>query len=310
VKNKNSNRRPPDRDEHNDYEPGEPEQVGAAHIISPMMENLFQFCGVCAVVLGLIGTVLSLIHTHRDASIWTFCAAAVIAVFGVFCWLQDKAWKADASDLLKSAPTVTSISSSHSSTPPPSPITATGPIAATQTASPVPLGNFSENQGAISPGEEKTPDLPDTIPQQVVASSGFIFIGKMIVWSPFFPFSAIRQQGEDMISLSLQGQDILVSAMFFDVDGKIVCQIINNKFYLNPNNYFRSERTAHSLRVFDNEARETLFVNYLNPRAIQIFGDFYLRNKTHVILRKDYTSIGNIQMSPVLGRCAVGLNIQ
>jgi len=59
------------------------------------MEVSIQILGSLGVLVAIIGGVLSIIPNHRDGAIWVFCVAALLAIVAFFCWLQDRAWKAD-----------------------------------------------------------------------------------------------------------------------------------------------------------------------------------------------------------------------
>jgi len=73
------------------------------------MEFWIQFSAVLVVVLGIVATVLAIIQGHRDAALWTSCAAVLFAVFGFFAWLQDRAWKKDIEAAALNAPSSDSI---------------------------------------------------------------------------------------------------------------------------------------------------------------------------------------------------------
>ena len=58
------------------------------------METVQYVIGVAVVILGLLSAVF-FSAGHREAGLWTSCAAVVFAVIGGFAWYQDRLWKRD-----------------------------------------------------------------------------------------------------------------------------------------------------------------------------------------------------------------------
>jgi len=58
------------------------------------MEIVVYVLGVAVAVLTILsGVVMSV--GHRDAGLWTACAAVVLTIMGGFAWYQDRLWKND-----------------------------------------------------------------------------------------------------------------------------------------------------------------------------------------------------------------------
>jgi|GEM_PF-5370129 len=109
-----------------------------------------------------------------------------------------------------------------------------------------------------------------------------------------------------------KSQCLLISvAKFFSRDGKIVAELKDNKFYINPNNYFRQERPSdHILKVFDQQAQEVLNVEFINPQVIKLLGIFYLPNRAPIIIKDSMQILGGIQMSNnCFGENNVGIHL-
>lgn len=137
------------------------------------------------------------------------------------------------------------------------------------------------------------PNEPRSMKQFIPSGAFRIYFGNNIAWTQSIPYVLIAQRGERLIALEHAADGIYLSAKFFDAAGKIVCEIAKNQIYPKDGNYFRLEQTPHRLRVFDDEARLTIDVNYVNPNALEMFGDFYLREGLRVILQKDGTRFGD-----------------
>lgn len=89
------------------------------------------------------------------------------------------------------------------------------------------------------------------------------------------PHTVLRVAGEDLLSLKPENGGMSISAKIYSADRKLVSQIIDNQFHINPSNYFRKERPdLHSLSVFNQQGERVLYVRYLNPSTIKILGVF------------------------------------
>jgi len=97
---------------------------------------------------------------------------------------------------------------------------------------------------------------------------------------------------------------MLVNAKIFSLDGRIVADIENNEFHINPNNYFRQERPDnHRLIVYDQQGVAVLNVHYLNRKAVRILGTFLRPGYEPVVVREDSVHCGRLHIS---GPTAVG----
>lgn len=65
-----------------------------------------------------------------------------------------------------------------------------------------------------------------------------------------------------------------------DKDNKVIVQLDAKGFHINPNNYYRMNRSDRSsLTVTDQEGNTVLDVHYLNPQAVSIGGILYLHGR-------------------------------
>jgi len=101
--------------------------------------------------------------------------------------------------------------------------------------------------------------------------------------------------------INKENDKMTITGKFFSRDGKIVAELKDNKFQVNPNNYFRIERpNYHTLIVFDQENNQTINIKYINPAVIKFLGRFYLPNRPPIIINEDSQKFGNMSMS---GNC-------
>ncbi len=77
-------------------------------------------------------------------------------------------------------------------------------------------------------------------------------------------------------SISKNNNGLLISAIVRSLDGKVVAKIYDNKWVLNPNNYFRNNFDKSALEVIDEYDIPVLQVEYLDESRIKVGGLFYL----------------------------------
>lgn len=168
----------------------------------------------------------------------------------------------------------------------------------------VALEEFAESEASapdkLLPGSGVSPELPHYATDRIRNSQFFIYFGNQIACADTFPFMIISQKGEPMLRLDRNGNELLLSAKFFNKDGKIVCEIENNRFHPNDRFLFRIDRPSENkLSVYDDEARRVLEVEYINTRTVRIDGRYYLRDKVemvldpaHVVFQSEWSSVG------------------
>ena len=153
------------------------------------------------------------------------------------------------------------------------------------------LAEIPKATGVLEPGSGIIPPVPD-IPKEhqdvIFLADMLVFFANHVACIREFPYTIIQQDGEKMLALNKKDDKILLSAKFFNVQGKIVCEIVDNQFHLNLNNVFRFEQESpHRLVVINDEARPILDIEYINPQAVRIYGDFFVREGFHLIMKED-----------------------
>ena len=91
---------------------------------------------------------------------------------------------------------------------------------------------------------------------------------------------------------------IAIFAKLFSEDGRIVAEMKDNQFHVNPNNYFRIERpSSYCLIVYDQKGQQALNVEFLNPFTIKLLGKFYFPSRSPIIIEEEWMSYGGMRMS-------------
>lgn len=132
--------------------------------------------------------------------------------------------------------------------------------------------NESELHGLLLPANDPTPNNPC---HEIPDGAMLILLGNSASFATRFPHTIIRVKGEDILTLTKKDNELAVSVKIFSRDGRIVAEIRDNEFSINPNNYFRRERPdRHTLIVYDQEDRKVLDVRFINPRTVRFLGIF------------------------------------
>jgi hypothetical protein len=131
----------------------------------------------------------------------------------------------------------------------------------------------TERSGLLRPASELTPINPcSPIPADAIV----LLFGNSASYTSKSDQTFLRVGDVDLLSIHPKPGGMSVSAKIYSSDMKIVAQIKDNKFHLNPSNYFRRERPDwHTLEVFDQQGDRVLHVRYLNNSAIKVLGKFH-----------------------------------
>jgi hypothetical protein len=148
-----------------------------------------------------------------------------------------------------------------------------------------------ETHGVLLPANDPSPLSPcGKIPSDAIT----LFLGNSAVFNNVFPHTVLMVHGESILSIGKIGPGMTVSAKVFSADGRIIAAIVDNEFFINPNNFFRRERPDKStLVVFDQGDREVLRVRYLNPSAIKILGIFNFPEIAPIVIKENQQVIGD-----------------
>ena len=137
------------------------------------------------------------------------------------------------------------------------------------------------------------PDLPPINNDEMVAihyGNSATFLNKLD------NHVVLNVEGDKLLSITKTPNGVTVSARVFSQDTRIVAEIIDNEFHINPNNYFRIDRPdRHSLTVHDQQGERVLKVDFLNPRTVRVLGIFRHPKTSPIIIdEKSVRAGGNI----------------
>jgi hypothetical protein len=148
--------------------------------------------------------------------------------------------------------------------------------------------------GILIPDNKPTPAIDRKIPEDAFA----ILLGNTIAYTKSFPHTVIQIKKQNLLVINKQKDRITITANFYSRDGKIVAGLVDNRFDINPNNYYRIERpNYHTLIVYDQEANQMLNVEYINPSAIKLLGKFYIPNRPPVIINENWLEFSGNRFS-------------
>lgn len=139
-----------------------------------------------------------------------------------------------------------------------------------------PQGALEETvtSGFLVPGDEPTPpnrctNGPFPLPKDAM----LVILGNSASWGTSFPQTVIKIGNDRMLTMDEIAGQIKLSGKFFSSDGRIVAELKDNEFFINPNNYFRKKRPdSHSLVVYDQQGVEVLNARFINSHTMKITG--------------------------------------
>lgn len=149
--------------------------------------------------------------------------------------------------------------------------------------------------GELIPANEAEPANPcRAVPPNALR----IFLGNSASWTESDEHTILSIGEEDILTMRRTTKGLSVSSRVFSADGRIVAQLSNNVFHVNPNNYFRIERPDHhSLSVYDQKGQNVLNVRFINPSAISVLGIFRVPGHMPVVISPNAIHIGGNTLS-------------
>jgi hypothetical protein len=164
--------------------------------------------------------------------------------------------------------------------------------------------------GLLTPDNKPTPKTPRNTP--IPSNALAVFLGNSLAYNSSFPHTVIEVGNEPLLVINKQGDIVSITAKFYSKDGKIISELKDNQFFINPSNYYRMERpNEHALVVYDAQGNETLNIYFLNPKAIKLTGKLYFPSIAPIIITDDRQILGNMQMSgATFGENKVDIHLQ
>ncbi len=149
----------------------------------------------------------------------------------------------------------------------------------------------------LIPGNAETPPLPPSpSAADISASDVLLFLGKSVMYIRALPCRLITQDGEDMLLIERDEDNrLFVSLKAFDKNENAYLRITRNEVKTNEKNLFEESKSRHRLTITGTNLKKVFDIEYLNPRAIRLTGDFYIRHGAHCEIQMETLQIGWFQ---------------
>jgi len=161
-------------------------------------------------------------------------------------------------------------------------------------------------KGLLVPGDEPDPPLPSSCYRvhPVPPDALRVYLSGNAGYTAADQVTVLSVKGTDLLDLRRTSTGLAINAKTFSEDGKIVAEIIDNQFYINPNNFFRMERPdSHSIIVYDIRDRKVLDIRYINSHSVKVLGMFQVPGVTPLIIDEAQLSLGGFH---TVGSCFSG----
>lgn len=164
-------------------------------------------------------------------------------------------------------------------------------------------------EGLLVPGDQPDPPLPSSCyrAQQVPSDALRVYLGGNAGYTTADQVTALTVKGTDILDLRRTPKGLAINARAFSEDGRIIAEIVDSRFYLNPNNFFRMDRPdSHSIVVYDLRDRKVLDVRYINPHSVRVLGIFQVPGALPLTIDEAQMSIGGLHF---IGSCFSGTRL-
>jgi hypothetical protein len=150
-----------------------------------------------------------------------------------------------------------------------------------------------ETGGLLVPARLPNPPVPVSCHAPIPENALRVYLGDSLGYFVGPQITVVRVVGQSLLSIEKKDKGMSINAKIYSHDRRIVAEISDNRFQINPNNYFRRERpNKHALVIYDQEGTEVLNVDYLNPNTVQITGRFLYPSRAPVIIEATSLRIG------------------
>ena len=140
-------------------------------------------------------------------------------------------------------------------------------------------------EGDLKPGNLQTPLAPCPLP----APGFYVFLGSNVfIVKGNTPTTAISYRGQELLRISGGAEGLRASAVVRSMDSRIIAAIEDNRFTLNPNNYFRLDHSDPSrLAVYDQYGDLALGLHFVNSSTLRVKGTWQLPSGRSLVITDD-----------------------
>ncbi|MGB8490969.1 MAG: hypothetical protein WCE64_07910 [Bacteroidales bacterium] len=135
----------------------------------------------------------------------------------------------------------------------------------------------STTTGVITPADSVTSRLPKYITLQIGSNKVQVDKRNLINGNSLNPMEVgitaigLLSDFPIFVKLSKEG-NLLVDCTFRDFSGKIVAEMTNNEWEINPNNYFQRNYDSHGVEIIDQDGIFTLQIDLVDNNTIKLGG--------------------------------------
>lgn len=153
---------------------------------------------------------------------------------------------------------------------------------------------------------------PESTCESIPDSAFKLLLGPSTYWSETpGKMTAVAIGGKPIVQLAVTEKGrLLIDAVVYSRDGRVVAEIVENEFHINRNNFFRKKRDPSSLIVFDQYGEEVLRAQYLNERHFRLSGRFLRPGHAPLIIGDSQIRLGAFTMPRMCGSGGTGLVIE
>lgn len=133
-----------------------------------------------------------------------------------------------------------------------------------------------QTTGFLSPANDPMVQAPAWLTIPIPDNALRMYLGEGCAYTTRDSIVILRIAGKDLLTMKRSAAGILMGAKVFSKDERIVAEIEDNEFTVNPNNYFKIKHPdASTLVVYDQYDDEALNVRYANSHMLRVTGRFY-----------------------------------
>jgi hypothetical protein len=123
---------------------------------------------------------------------------------------------------------------------------------------------------------------------EVPADAMRVFLGNTEVYSTSQRFMVLKIDDDETMLLQKTETGMFVSLRVRDQEGRLIAQVVDNQFFINPHNSFQIKGAGtNSLKVYNGRGDRIFDLELLNPRVVIILGTFFGPQGEEITIGKD-----------------------